>query len=205
MKKVGLKLGVLLFEGFELLDVFGPLEMLGQIEDLSIELVSVNKGPVFSAQGPAAYSQTELADERCYDILLIPGGIGTRKEVENADVIKWISNQASKAKYITSVCTGSTLLAKAGVLKNKKATSNKLAFNWVSSQCSETEWIPKARWIKDGNIYTSAGVSAGIDMALALISDLWGSNKANDIADFAEYQWNPDSSNDVFSDKYGLS
>ncbi len=199
-----MNLGVLLFEGFELLDVFGPLEMLGQLDDLSIEMVSESIGSVKSAQGPAAFAEKQLNSSTNYQIILVPGGVGTRREVNNPATIRWISENAAKATYVASVCTGSALLAKAGVLNEKKATTNKLAYSWVLSQGPQTEWIAKARWIQDGNIFTSAGVSAGIDMSLALIKEIWGERKAQEIADWAEYHWNQDFTNDVFSEKQGL-
>lgn len=199
-----MKLGVLLFEGFELLDVFGPLEMLGQIDELSIEMIAAEIGAVNSTQGPAVLAQETLLGKACYEIILVPGGIGTRKEVENTEIIKWISEKASKARYITSVCTGSALLAKAGVLDGKKATTNKLAFSWACSQGPKTQWVAKARWVQDSNVFTSAGVSAGIDMSLALIKEIWGEPKARSIADWAEYQWNSNPNDDVFAAKHGL-
>lgn len=195
-----MKLAALLFEGFELLDVFGPLEMLGQLgEELEIVMVSQTAGPVASAQGPAGYSQQCFVDDASFDILLIPGGMGTRTEVDNDACIDWIASHSSRASYIASVCTGSALLAKAGVLNGKKATTNKVAFSWVCAQGPETEWIAKARWVKDGNVFTSAGVSAGIDMSLALIQEIWGAAKAEEIAVWAEYLWNPDATSDVFA------
>lgn len=199
-----MNLGVLLFESFELLDVFGPLEMLGQIDDLAIDMLAIEAGAVKSAQGPAAMAHKALSDKTNYDIILVPGGIGTRKEVENGEVLNWISNQAAQAKYIASVCTGSALLAKAGVLDGKKATTNKAAFSWVSSQGPNTQWVGKARWVQDGNIFSSAGVSAGIDMSLALIAEIWGKPRARSIADWTEYQWNPNPENDIFASKHGL-
>ncbi|QFT55424.1 DJ-1/PfpI family protein [Microbulbifer sp. THAF38] len=200
-----MKLGVLLFEEFELLDVFGPLEMLGQVDNLSIELISKNAGPVYSAQGPATITQKDFRDSTEYQIILIPGGIGTRKEVHNFIMIDWIARKAKSANYITSVCTGSALLAKAGILNGKKATTNKLAFSWACSQSEQTDWVAKARWVQDANIFTSSGVSAGIDMALALIKEIWGEMKANEIADRAEYKWNQNPDIDPFAIKYGLT
>ncbi|CAH0540305.1 DJ-1/PfpI family protein [Vibrio marisflavi] len=199
-----MKIGVLLFNQFELLDVFGPLEMLGHVEDISIELVAQEIGPIKSAQGPCAYAQTNLDSASQYDVLLVPGGIGTREMVNDQPTLDWIAKQAEKARYITSVCTGSALLAKSGVLANKQATTNKMAFHWVVSQGPNTNWITKARWVKDGNIYTSSGVSAGTDMALAFIADIWGESKAREIANLAEYEWNDDSTHDCFAQKYGL-
>lgn len=199
-----MKLGVLVFDGFELLDVFGPLEMLGQLTDqLSIEIVSETVGSVVSAQGPTINSDVGFGSI-VYDIILIPGGKGTRREVDNPKLISWISRQASKAKYITSVCTGSALLARAGVLAGRRATTNKLAYSWVTSQLPTANWIAKARWVQDGNIFTSAGVSAGIDMSLALIAHIWGHDVALKVADWSEYEWNSDSDSDVFAEKYDL-
>lgn len=199
-----MKLGVLLFEGFELLDVFGPLEMFGQIDGLSIDMIAIEAGAIKSAQGPAVMAQEDISKNTNYEIILIPGGIGTRKEVENIDIMNWILVRSLKAKYIASVCTGSALLAKAGVLDGKKATTNKLAFSWVSSKGPNTNWIGKARWVQDGNIFSSAGVSAGIDMSLALIEEMWGKRKAESIADWAEYQWNSNPDDDAFAAKHGL-
>lgn len=200
-----MKVGVLLFDQFELLDVFGPLEMLGHVEDISIELVAQSIGPIASAQGPCAYAQTQLDSGTQYDTLLIPGGMGTRQLVNDQRTLNWIAQQAYKARYITSVCTGSALLAKSGVLDNKRATTNKMAFHWVMSQGPNTHWVTKARWVRDGNVYTSSGVSAGTDMALAFISDIWGEHKAREIADLAEYEWNSDATQDRFAQKYGLA
>jgi putative intracellular protease/amidase len=200
-----MKLAALLFEGFELLDLFGPLEMLGQLGDeLEIIMVSETPGPVPSAQGPAGYSQRSFVDNTAFDIILIPGGMGTRREVENEICLNWIASHASRARYIASVCTGAALLAKSGVLDGKKATTNKMAFSWVSAQGLKTDWIAKARWVKDGNVFTSAGVSAGIDMSLALIAEIWGKAKAEEVAVWAEYQWHPDAANDIFAAKQGL-
>ncbi|MBT1065486.1 DJ-1/PfpI family protein [Bowmanella sp. Y26] len=199
-----MKLGVLVFDGFELLDVFGPLEMLGQLGDeLSIDIVSETVGSVASAQGPSINSAVGF-NSALYDIILVPGGKGTRTEVNNPELIAWISRQASSAKYITAVCTGSALLARAGVLTGKSATTNKLAFHWVASQLPTANWVAKARWVQDGHIFTSAGVSAGIDMSLALIAHIWGQDRAEKIADYCEYVWNSDPDNDIFSAKYNL-
>ncbi|MCB1704864.1 MAG: DJ-1/PfpI family protein [Halioglobus sp.] len=200
-----MKLAVLLFEGFELLDVFGPLEMLGHLGgELDISLVAESTGPVRSAQGPAACSERSFADSDDYDIVLVPGGIGTRREVDNPACIDWIARSASRARYTASVCTGAALLARAGVLDGRKATTNKLAYAWVCSQGPNTQWQAKARWVQDGNLFTSAGVSAGIDMALALIQHIWGTAKAEEIALWSEYVWNPDPASDSFAARHGL-
>lgn len=192
--------GVLLFEGFELLDVFGPLEMLGMLhEDFAIRLVAEQAPQVASAQGPRSVIDDHFADDRAYDVLLVPGGMGTRREVENAALLRWLAQAAGRAEIVASVCTGSALLAKAGLLDGRRATTNKLAFDWVTSQGPAVQWERRARWVEDGKFFTSSGVSAGMDMALALVARLCGIDRARQAAHWAEYVWNEDSANDPFA------
>lgn len=104
-----------------------------------------------------------------------------------------------KSKYCLSVCTGSALLAKTGLLNNKKATSNKKAFEWVKSINANVLWIEKARWVVDQKYYTSSGVSAGIDMVLGFVAERFGMIEAKKIAENIEYIWNSDPNNDPFA------
>jgi Transcriptional regulator containing an amidase domain and an AraC-type DNA-binding HTH domain len=195
---------VLLFNEFETLDVFGPVEILGKLEDISkIIFVSVAGGLSVSTQQVPV-----LTDDLCSlpvpseYILLIPGGIGTRKEMNNDNLLDLIRRLAAKAKFILTVCTGSLLLAKTGLLDHQKATTNKRVYDWVTLQAPEVKWVKQARWVKSGNIYTSSGVSAGMDMALGFIADSYGMAKAEEIAKGIEYLWNRNSGEDVFSELY---
>jgi transcriptional regulator GlxA family with amidase domain len=193
-------LGVLLFDGFELLDVFGPLEMFGMRDDeFTIRLISEQEEIVASTQGPRSVIDDHFAADRSYDILLVPGGMGTRREVGNKSLLDWLARAAEHAEIVASVCTGSALLAKAGLLDGKRATTNKRAFDWVRSQGPKVAWQPQARWVEDGKFWTSSGVSAGTDMALALIARLYGIERAHEAADWAEYIWNEDSTDDPFA------
>ena len=192
-------IGVLLFQEFELLDVFGPLEMFGMLDDVEIRLVAEKERTVASAQGPRSVIDDLMADDRAYDILLVPGGRGTRREVDNPHLLDWLRRKAADAEYVASVCTGSALLAKTGILDGVKATSNKLAFDWVKSQGPGVHWQPSARWVEDGKLFTSSGVSAGIDMSLALIARIFGAAPARQVATWAEYSWNEDAENDPFA------
>lgn len=195
--------GTLLFPGFELLDVFGPLEMLGALPDeFSVEMVAETAGPVASRQGPKAIAEAALADAAAFDILLIPGGRGTRREVDNAALIDWLCRHAEASEIGATVCTGAALLARTGLLDGRKATSNKAAFQWVVSQGPNVIWQRHARWVVDGKYYTSSGVSAGMDMALALIADLTGPDKARTVAKHTEYRWNADPDDDPFAALY---
>jgi len=198
-------IGVVLFPGFELLDVFGPLEMFGIAgEHFDIQMVSEDRQAVASRQGPKSIADYSFSDAVHYDILLVPGGQGTRREVDNKSMLSWLKAQAGHAEYVASVCTGSALLAKAGVLDGVRATTNKIAFNWVASQSSAVIWEKQARWVEDGKFFTSSGVSAGMDMSLALIQKLLGQEMADQIALWAEYDWHRDPTWDPFAKLNGL-
>ena len=197
--------GALLFSEFELLDIYGPLEIFGLLrDDFEIRIVAETAEPVASTPGPRTTVDDRTSDRNEYDILIVPGGRGTRREVENTALLDWLNTAASKAELVTSVCTGSALLAKAGLLDGRRATTNKAAFEWVCSQGPEVDWQPEARWVEDGRFFTSSGVSAGIDMSLAVISQLFGAEKAEQSAVSAEYEWHRDPGWDPFAKIHGL-
>ena len=198
-------LGVVLFPGFELLDVFGPLEAYGGLPDhFQIVTVAENAGPVTSAQQTRAVADVSLAGCPACDLLLVPGGIGTRREVENEALLGWLRARAGAAEIVTSVCTGAALLARAGLLDGHRATTNKRAFAWVVSQGPRVEWVPVARWVDDGKFVTSSGVSAGIDMTLHVIARLLGRQVAEEAAVRMEYDWHRDADQDPFARHWGL-
>ncbi len=192
-------IGILLFEGFETLDVFGPVQMLGRLPDHRVVAVSQTGAPAASAQGLATVVHHAFADAPQFDVLLVPGGAGTRTEVENSIILDFLRGQCARATWITSVCTGSALLAKAGILDGRRATTNKAAFAWVTSQSDKVSWQPHARWVIDENILTSSGVSAGADMALALVEKLYDRATAEATARRAEYVWNANPNDDPFA------
>lgn len=195
---------VLLYDEFETLDAFGPVEILGKLEEISkISFVSMQGGTILSSQQVPVVTQKlqDFPSEQEY-ILLIPGGAGTRKEIYNGEFLSEIKRLTSRARFILSVCTGSLLLAKTGLLDSKKATTNKRVYSWVTQQALEVKWVKKARWVKDGNIYTSSGVSAGMDMALGFIADYFGIETAENIKKGIEYIWNSDCEDDIFSELY---
>ena len=194
------RIGVLLFPEFELLDVFGPLEMFGMLDEhFAIRMVAERERTIASAQGPRSVVDDLFADDQPYDILLVPGGPGTRREVGNPTVLSWLATKAATASWVASVCTGSALLAKAGVLDGLPATTNKLAFDWVASQGPRVAWQKQARWVETGKFFTSSGVSAGIDMSLALIARIHGEAAARQAAHWAEYSWRNEADNDPFA------
>ena len=194
-------IGVLLFPQCELLDVCGPVEVLGHrllADRQRVVMIAREPGPVASVQGTRLVAEHGFADRPPLDVLLVPGGQGTRSEVDDAALIAWIAATAATTPLVTSVCTGAALLARAGVLDGRRATSNKRAFDWVVSQGPRVEWVRKARWVEDGKLWTSSGVSAGIDMALALVARLVDAATADLIAHMIEYTRHADPDDDPF-------
>jgi len=197
------RVDILLFDKFETLDVFGPVEVFGRLSDIfKLNFISVNGGIVESSQNVRVDTNLYGNQNNIEKILFVPGGSGTREKVNDVNFTEFIRNMASESKYILSVCTGSALLARAGILNGKRATSNKRSFKWVVEQGQDVHWVKEARWVNDDKIYTSSGVSAGIDMALGFIGDLFGKEKALEISKGIEYMWNENSEYDPFAEMY---
>ena len=193
-------LAAVLFPDFEMLDLCGPLELFSFFrDDFDIRTVAAQRGPIKASGGPSTLAEDAFSDGHRYDMLLVPGGRGTRNVDGDAVFLAWLKDQSGTAEYTTSVCTGALLLARAGVLDGRRATTNKLAFDRVADQTSGVNWQRSARWVRDGSVYTSSGVSAGMDMALAVIEDCLGPQAAKDAALYAEYIRNPDPDNDPFA------
>ena len=199
------RISIVLFDGFEVLDVFGPVELFSMWpDDLTVEYLGPRRGPVRSSQGAHVVADAAYADAPAPDVVLVPGGIGTRALVVNAATLAWLSGWARQAQIVTSVCTGSGVLAAAGLLDGYRATSNKRAFGWASRQGSEVTWVPHARWIEDRDRWTSSGVAAGMDMAAALIDRLLGSGAGEEAARRIELELHTDPDWDPFAGIYGL-
>jgi putative intracellular protease/amidase len=200
-----LTLGAVLYEGFELLDMFGPLEMFTALppEMLQVVMIAESKGPVRAGSMANSPMLTCMADYGFddapeLDLILVPGGVGTIAELENEKTLSFLRDRAGKAQITSSVCSGSALLAKAGLLDGHRATSNKMFFNLAVMQSDRVDWVETARWVDDGKFVTSSGVSAGIDMALAIIARLFGNETAEAIAIGAEYTWHREADVDPF-------
>jgi putative intracellular protease/amidase len=200
------RLGVILFPEFELLDVFGPVEMFGNLTgQVDVTMVGERKGTVRSAQGPSVVTEYGFDDCPRLDLYLVPGGMGTRVELENEAMLRFVRARTAEVDYAMTVCTGTAILAKAGVLDGRKATTNKMLFEWVSAQGPKVEWIKAARWVEDGKFVTSSGVSAGMDMALAVIAQLTSKQVSETLAVATEYEWHQDASWDPFAKIHGLA
>lgn len=194
-----MEIAILLFDKFETLDVFGPVEIFGRLPNqYKMQFYSLAGGWITSTQGVTVLTQSINAIPGAIEVLLIPGGVGTREEVDHPAMLEAIVAVAAVSRYILTVCTGSALLAKTGLLNQKTATSNKRSFAWVILQGPSVHWNKTARWTVDGNLYTSSGVSAGMDMTLGFLADRQGIEVARRIAFEIEYRWIEDKDNDSF-------
>lgn len=200
-KDTFMNVNVILFPTFETLDVFGPVEIFGRLDSITIRYFSLMGGLI--SNDDAIQIMTEpisaLQSDNAKSVLFVPGGMGTRKEVDNMVLMEAISYHGAHSKYVLSVCTGSALLAKAQLLSGKRATSNKRALEWAMSINESVKWLPKARWVVDGKFYTSSGVSAGMDMALGFVADVFGLKEAEKIAFEIEYVWNKNKDEDAWA------
>lgn len=192
---------MVLFDGFEVLDVFGPIELLSNVptEPFTITLIGPEAGPVRSAQNIEVVATKKYQDAVVGDIVMVPGGVGTRRLVNDHEFLAWLLGFASSAELVTSVCTGSAVLAAAGLLDGYRATSNKMAFRWASKQGKNVTWVPQARWVEDRNRWTSSGVAAGMDMTAALIRFLCGDEAADRAAAITELEIQRDPNHDPFA------
>lgn len=194
-----MEVAVLLFEAFETLDVFGPVEIFGRLVDLyTVKFYSLNGGLVKNKHGVSIFTEKLETINRKIEVFLIPGGFGTRKEVGNKLLIDAIKEISTFSSFVLTVCTGSALLARTELLDGRKATSNKRAFTWVMTNGANVIWNKKARWTVDGKYYTSSGVSAGMDMALGFLADRHGIEFARKMAFEIEYNWTENKDNDTF-------
>jgi putative intracellular protease/amidase len=199
-----LRVSVLVFEGFELLDAFGPIEVFGRLPNaFDVELVGLSGQPVRSSQGVQVLPDYDRSGAPVPDIALVPGGQGTRRLANDKQFASWLRDWAGPAQLIASVCTGSALLAAAGLLQGYRATSNKRAFDWVEAIGGGATWVRDARWVVDRNRWTSSGVAAGLDMAVALARELSGDEAASSVEREIEYVANRDPSHDPFADAVG--
>ncbi len=199
------RLGVLIFPGFELLDAYGPLEMWGNLKGkIEIVTVAAEAGPVASAQGPKTVADFSLADSPKLDLILVPGGFGAIQMSGNAEALDWLRKHSADAEITMSVCNGASILAAAGLLDGRRATTNKAFWGMATAPGPNVDWVKQARWVDSGDVVTSSGVSAGIDMSLHVIKRLFGEETATRLANMTEYEWHRDPDWDPFAKMHGL-
>ena len=183
-----MKIAILLFDNYTALDVVGPYEVLNKLPDSQIYFVGLEKRDYKDTHGMKLYADYSIDEINQADVLLIPGGMGIDSLLSNKKILDWIQKIDSTTKWTTSVCSGSLLLAHAGLLDKKACTTH-----WRrKEQLNKYDvTIKNERYVQDGKFITSAGVSAGIDMALYLVSKIAGDQTAKLIQLGIEYDPKP--------------
>ena len=185
--------GIFLFNEVEVLDFAGPFEVFSVTEvneekTFTVYTVSENGEMITARNGLKVQPDYSIENLPPVDILIIPGGLGARKyEMKNEIVIKWIRQQMKEVKLMTSVCTGALLLAKAGLLEGLKATTHWASIEKFKNEFQNVEVIENVKFVDEGHIITSAGISAGINMAFHIVKNLLGMHVAEDTAKRMEY------------------
>lgn len=193
---------ILIFDGVEVLDFAGPYEVLSRARTepgfesrrsevsapFRVFTVAPQAREIRATGGLRVVPDHSFVDAPPIDLLLVPGGFGTRALVEDATVLDWIRRIAASAQLTTSVCTGAAVLARAGLLAGKRATTHFGSYDWLASIDSSITLERDVRFVDDG-VITSAGVAAGIDMAFALVARRCGQAVAEETAHYIEYPW----------------
>ncbi|HEX2406700.1 MAG TPA: DJ-1/PfpI family protein, partial [Nitrososphaeraceae archaeon] len=199
-KKIPLIVGILIFDDVEILDVAGPFEVfavtrlndeqrLQQSSPFKVYLISETNKQITAIGGLRLTPDVTISECPELDLLVVPGGWGTRKESKNKILVKWIGNQFTNNRLIASVCTGSSLLGKAGLLDGRDATTHWRAFDFLQESAPKARILKNVRFTLTEPIFTSAGVSAGIDLALRIVSHVFGTEVGQATARQMEYPY----------------
>jgi transcriptional regulator GlxA family with amidase domain len=186
---------ILIFDEVEVLDFCGPFEAFGvtgykdRTEPFNVYTVAEELGPVIARNGLSINPTYTITDCPRSDILVVPGGLGTRKEMDNP--VQWIKDQAKEAELTLSVCTGALLLAKAGLLEGLSATTHHDSMELLKEVTPDATIEEEKRFVDNDRIVLSAGISAGIDASLHLVAKLLGTQQALETARYMEYEWEP--------------
>ena len=188
-------IGILLFDDAEELDFAGPWEVFTMAamgrEGVRVFTVAEGEGPVRCAKGMRVLPDHTFEDAPFLDVVLVPGGQGTRREVENPALVNWLARVAERCVWVTSVCTGALLLHEAGPARGKRITTHWAFVDALRERAPDATVLSDARYVSDGNLVTAAGVSAGIDMALWLTGQIWGIEAARTAQRLMEYDPDP--------------
>jgi transcriptional regulator GlxA family with amidase domain len=189
------QIALFVFDDAEVMDVAGPYEVFSVagrrhgLDPFQVTLVAERPGPVTLRNGFRVEPHTTLRDAPAADLLLLPGGPGTRREMHNPVLREWIRATALRAELVLSVCTGSLLLATAGLLDGIEATTHHGALDLLRQSAPAARVRAGARFLDNGRVIVSAGISAGIDMSLYVVGRLLGLEVAKEAAVYMEYRW----------------
>ena len=197
------RVGILIFPAVEVLDCFGPYEVFSvtrlnedrrreESSPFEVLLVAESLEPVVATGGLRVIPDATLETCPPLDILVVPGGWGTRKEIGNQRVLTWIAERAKEVETLTSVCTGAMLLGQAGSLDGRRATTHWRSLDWMRQSFPAVTVEDKLHVVEDGQVLTSAGISAGIDMALLVVARYFGEAAGRATARHMEYPFPDD-------------
>jgi len=197
---MGITTGILLFDDAEELDFAGPWEVFTQAarkeQGDRVVTIAQERGPVRCAKGLRVLPDHGFEDAPGLDVVLVPGGQGTRREIDNPVLIDWLRKASERCRFVTSVCTGSLLLLGAGLARGRRITTH-WAFLETLRQRGGATVVDGVRYLRDGNLVTAAGVSAGIDMALWLVGQLYDVTHARNVQRLMQYDPAPPYAADV--------
>lgn len=189
------KVAILMFDDVEVLDFAGPFEVFSVTSELheaerpfAVLTVAEHLAAVSARNGLSVNPDCTISDCPPPDILIVPGGMGTRKLIDNSAVISWIKDCSQTAELVLSVCTGSLLLAQAGLLEGLTATTHHQALDLLRKLAPNTTIVANRRFVDNGKIITSGGIAAGIDMSLYVVGKLLGTAAAEKTANHMEYK-----------------
>jgi transcriptional regulator GlxA family with amidase domain len=202
------RVGIVVFPDVEVLDFCGPFEVFSvtrlnedarreEPSPFEVLLVAEQAGPVTATGGLKVVADHTLETCPPLDILVVPGGWGTRREIKNARLLAWIGERAKQVQTLTSVCTGSMLLGEAGLLDGRRATTHWRSLDWMRRSFPAVTVEDKLHVVEDGHVLTSAGISAGIDMALRVVAREHGEAVARNTARNMEYRYPDDNTRRV--------
>ena len=187
------KVGIFVFNEVEVLDFAGPFEVFSLTRDgdnklFDVIIIGETRETVSARNGLKILPAATFKDNLDLDILIIPGGYGAEKiEIKNKAAIDWITEQQKRVKILASVCTGAFLLAECGLLNNKKATTHWMNLDKLENNYPKIEVIRNIKFVDEGEILTSGGISAGIDLSFHIVSRLFGAEIAKKTAKRMEY------------------
>jgi transcriptional regulator GlxA family with amidase domain len=193
---MALNVAVVIFNEVEVLDFAGPFEIFGVAgrergeAPFHVYTVAESAHTIAARNNLLVTPNYTLDDCPPPDIVVIPGGAGSRVAMHSERLLAWVKQQAERVELMTSVCTGARVLAAAGLLDGLKATTYHSDIDELAKLAPNTEWHRDVRWVDNGTIITSAGVQAGMDMALHVIARLLGTDAARETAVYIEYEWN---------------
>ena len=187
-------IGIVAFDDAEELDFVGPWEVFTMAAQANgtdkVVLIAERAEPVRCAKGLRVLPDHTFGDAPPLDVVLVPGGIGTRREMDNPALLSWLREAGARCQWVTSVCTGALVLQRAGFLTDRRATTHWSVLDALRELGGVTV-LSERRYVRDGNVVTAAGVSAGIDMALWLVGQLHDPDFARSVQRFMEYDPSP--------------